>query len=947
MKQKTLTPSILINSVMLTLILLLTGQGDLLAAGEDNDLLVPGFGAGFNGKGYVQIDLNASPSAVAVQPDGKIVVGGFKNDNFWLARYKADGALDSDFGQNGEVITSFSTSGRDAISDVAIRWPFGEIVAVGSAEYPKKMAVAQYTADGRLVFQKTLNLSGEEEKARSVAIQPDGRIVMGGFAQDCGLVFCEDDEFAFVRLYDDGTLDSSFDNDGKKMIGLGTESEQVSRVLIQADGKIVGIGWKSDFIGGESRVGVVRLESNGRLDPTLDNDGKLNSAHIGSGWDGLVQADGKIVAVTTYGKMARYHPNGSVDAGFGPAGLVDLSAPHGAFATTNNIDIQIEFGANDHFLVAGQLESGERVVVSYTPQGHLDPSFNAGQGYVELPVTNFILDMAVGPDGRIVILQDGDYLTRLLPDGRLDRGEGRAFTNLSDSFEQIDDAVLQSDGKIVVTGEHKVLANRRLESRWVVARYTDGGHLDAGFGNAGLITDLDLYSSGRAAALDGQGRILVAGIVRTDASGSDFDFTLHRYLPDGRPAYFPAAANGRWPVTDIAGGYSDSVADMVVQPDNKIVLAGFTGFNNPPADFTLVRYLDNGAPDPNFGQGGKVVTDISEQGSRDFLSAMALQPDGKLLASGSTRSPGARLGSPVLVRYLPDGRLDPDFGGGDGKVTGPVPGSYLALAIQPDGKIVVGGAFHLVNGRRVFGAFRYTAAGKLDPAFNDGGQTLVDFGQDAVGTDLVLEPDGVISLTGCIAMGQDTPFAMVRLQPNGRPDGSFSGDGKATFDMGLNNDACAHSIVREAAGDYILAGYAKVTAFDDQFALAKVKGRGVTNGLPSARPNDYATPMDSPLTIAAPGVLDNDNDPEEQPLNAQLATPPENGELTLNSDGSFGYTPNQGFSGADRFTYRASDSFALSQPATVTIVVSAAGSTPTPDPNPGGTFSIYLPLVVK
>ena len=937
MRSRVFTPSNFIKILLVSLTLLLVGQASSLrAAGEDDDLLVPGFGAGFNGKGFVEVHEFAFTAAV--QPDGKIVVGGRKNGHFWLARYKTDGALDTGFGQNGEVITPFSTSKADTILDVTIKQPFGEIVAVGGAENAKKTAIAQYNTDGRLDFQTTLNFDDSQEAARSVAIQPDGRIVVGGFADECGLFTCNDDEFALARLNPDGTPDSSFHNDGMRMIGLGTPDDILNTILVQTDGKIVGIGEKIDAIGAESRVGVVRLEPNGRLDSSLDNDGKLSSAYIGRGADGLVQADGKIVAVTSHGKMVRFNPNGSVDASFGPAGLVDLATPAGAFSG-GNFDIQIELGTNGHFLVAGQLESGERVVVRYTLQGHPDPSFNAGQGYAQLPVKNQISDMVVGRDGKIIILQSR-FLTRLLPDGRLDRGEGRAFSNLTDSFEKIFDAALQPDGKIVVTGYYGFLANNRLQTRWLIARYTDGGHLDTEFGDAGLITEPAISSQGRAVALDRQGRILVAGVL----FGHTGELTLRRYNPDGSPAFFPAAPGGRWPLFDMGTNFPFTW-EIVVQPDNKIVLAGAS--QDSDQDFTLLRYLDSGGPDPGFNNGGEVVTDFGGQGGHDIIEGLALQPDGKLVVVGRTRPLGGKAEDDrlALARYRPNGALDPDFGG-DGKVTGPVRGGNAALAIQPDGKIVTGGTVYLANGRRVFGALRYTAAGTPDLTFNGTSQSLVDFDEDAVATDLALEPDGVISLAGCVVGGQVDPFAMVRLRPNGQPDGAFSGDGKATFAMSLSN-ACAHSIVQEATGDYILAGYAEVTPVDDQVALARVKGRGINNQPPRALPNDYAALLNTPLIIAAPGVLGNDSDPEGQPLNAQLVTPSKNGQVSLNSDGGFSYTPKEGFSGADRFTYRASDSFELSDPITVTITINATEPDPTPNPNPSRDFTVFLPLAVK
>ena len=943
MKPKNLTLSILLKSIILTLILLLTGQATALqAAGEDDDLLVPGFGAGFNGQGYVELDdRGAVADAVAVQPGGKIVIGGMKNNNFWLTRYTADGKVDTNFGQNGEVITAF-TSQSDRIFDIAITQPFGEIVAVGHAG--PEMAIAKYTTDGVPIFQKSLNFVDDEtEKARSVAIQPDGRIVVGGSVGGCRQFTCTDHEFAYARLFPDGVPDRSFDNDGKRMDDLGTVHDSVTTILAQDDGKIVAIGIQANSFGGETRPGLVRLEPTGRLDSTLDDDGKLSGPPIGYGVDGLVQADGKIVVVTKLGKMIRFNANGSVDAGFGPNGLVELATSQASFAAIN-LKVQIEFGANGSFLVAGRLESGEVVVVRYSPQGILDTSFNAGQGYAELPSTHPLEDMAMAPDGSILILQNST-LTRLLPNGALDSGDGRVVANLTDLNDELHDILIQPDGKIVVVGQQGAMIGNRPGGLMSVARYFHHGFLDSSFGNRGFITEPAHFSIGRATALDAQNRILVAGAIRTAASGTNFDFTLRRYASDGTPVHFPAAAGGEWPVTDIVPGQSDDVSDMVVQPDGKIVLAGRTGFNNPPADFVLVRYLDNGALDTSFGTGGKVITDIDGRGSKDFLRAVALQPDGKLLASGFTRPQGADEASPILVRYLPNGELDPDFGGGDGIAPSQV---SQALALQPDGRIVVGGTVEIA-GRRQIVVARYTSTGAPDHTFNGSGMTVADFGQDAIMLDLILEPNGTVVVAGCVQDDID-PFMLARFLTTGPPDPSFSSDGKATIDISSVRNACATGIARDPIrGSYVLAGSSEARIADRQFALMRVKGELVRNDRPAAAPNAYSTAAGTPLTIDAPGVLDNDNDPEGLPLNALLTTAPENGGLTLNTDGSFSYTPKPDFSGVDRFTYWASDGFNVSDPATVTVEVGATDPTPTPDPNPnpGNEFTIFLPLVVK
>ena len=588
------------------------------------------------------------------------------------------------------------------------------------------------------------------------------------------------------------------------------------------------------------------------------------------------------------------------------------------------------------------------VIASYTPEGQLDPRFGDGQGYVtyDFGDNERVTDVAVDSDGKIILLHQAgviNYLTRLHPNGRLDNGQGRAFSNVTSRNDALRDVVIQPDGKIVVTG---YTTNPQNEPRLIVGRYTSTGRLDTSFGGNGgyngVIDDLLSYSQGRAVALDAQGNILVAGF-RRFSSDSNFNFTLRRYDPMGNRIGFPVNNHG---VSADFGG-NDVPRDMVVQPDGKIIVAGATGGVNPPANFALVRYLESGAPDPDFGQGGKVITDLDGQDSIDFLNAVALLPDGKLLAAGSTRPKGATTGTSVLVRYLADGALDPTFGGEDG--IAPVEVSS-ALAVLPDGKIVVGGHIKIA-GRRQFVAARYTAAGEPDSTFNSSGTAVADFGVDATFRGLILEPDGAIVMVGCTQETIDQ-FAIARFGPEGFLDTSFSDNGRATFDMNSVENACAQALARVASsGDYILTGASDAAFLDGQFALAKVRGRGFVNAPPLAQPDSYTAQAGTPLIVNAPGLLENDQDPDGTALSAFLDSNADHGELVLIADGSFIYTSAADFIGTDNFTYRADDGRDKSDPVSVTIQVSTPASTPTPtttpDPNPGGNFRIFLPLVVK
>jgi uncharacterized delta-60 repeat protein len=197
----------------------------------------------FDSDGKVTTDFGAAEdaSAVAIQPDGRIVAagesqGGFGRD-FALARYNVDGSLDTSFDSDGKVTTDFGV--LDAASDVAIQ-PDGRIVAAGNSGgfgFSRDFALARYNRDGSLDTSfdsdgKVTTDFGGSEVATAVAVHPDGRCVAAGGS---------DEDFALAGYKVDGSLDTSFDSDGKVTTDFGG-FEFASDVAIQPDGRIVAAG---------------------------------------------------------------------------------------------------------------------------------------------------------------------------------------------------------------------------------------------------------------------------------------------------------------------------------------------------------------------------------------------------------------------------------------------------------------------------------------------------------------------------------------------------------------------------------------------------------------------------------------------------------------------------------------------------------------------------------
>jgi uncharacterized delta-60 repeat protein len=215
--------------------------------------------------------------------------------------------------------------------------------------------------------------------------------------------------------------------------------------------------------------------------------------------------------------------------------------------------------------------------------------------------------------------------------------------------------------------------------------------------------------------------------------------------------------------TNVTSGY-DGANDVAIQADGRIVVAGVADRR-----FALVRYNPDGTVDPRFGRGGAVRTDF-KSGRYDAATAVVIQTNGKIVAVGST---GSWL---AMVRYRPNGALDPTFSG-NGKVVAAFMGGASDLAIQADGKIVVVG-----TSGTSFIAARYRHDGSLDPTFGTGGKVMTSVSDlSAYDAAVAIQPDGNIVVAGDEsylvgdAIWEDA--VVVRYQTDGSLDPTFGTTG--------------------------------------------------------------------------------------------------------------------------------------------------------------------------
>jgi uncharacterized delta-60 repeat protein len=332
----------------------------------------------------------------------------------------------------------------------------------------------------------------------------------------------------------------------------------------------------------------------------------------------------------------------------------------------------------------------------------------------------------------------------------------------------------QPDGKVVMVGG--------TFTAFVLARFDVDGTLDDSFGPGGTVTAniggefSQEEALGVAIQPDPDGRIVIAGTATLDSPrGDDFsDLFVARLLPDGQPD--PSFGLGGPVVTDV-GGLNNEAQNVVVQPADGMIIGGSSpnpGSSGVGIDHhtDIARYQPDGQPDPTFGTGGTLTLDA-------FVGAdLAVQPDGRLLLVGTadTTPPTSPPGSVTelsVMRLEPDGSPDETFGdhgttnvsvSGRSSPTGdPGRDTGSALALQPDGRIVIAGVTAGPNSN--FAVARLLADGTLDTEFTDTGVMTIDFfGSTDLAENVAVTDDGNIVVAG-LARDNVDGYGVARLSP--------------------------------------------------------------------------------------------------------------------------------------------------------------------------------------
>ena len=690
------------------------GDGKIVIAGGFTSLQPSGTGvvttrnriARLNANGTVdsEFDPNANNAvaALAVQRDGKIILGGSfstlqppGNENSAtrnrLARLNANGTLDSEFYPNfgGNVVAiALAPDG-----DVMVGGQFTSVWGRGTIT-TQRPYVARLNPDGSLDTGFTASANST---VAAFAFQPDGKVILGGYftaIQSRGLATGALRN-RLARVGADGTLDTTFqvDAEGRPLVS-----------LVQPDGKVV-IGGSFTTVGGLTRSYLARLNPDGSVDasyaPAAPNGRVLSIAR---------QADGKLIIAGTFtligttarSYLARLNTDGSLDTTYN-------TNPNGQVGA-------LVLQADGKVLIGGNFTSLNHIVTTITPGAAVGTTTATTADGSATTTTTVSTSGGVTTTDKSTNYFRG-YLARLNTDGTVDAFNPGASSTVSS-------IVLQSDGKILLAGAFTAFtpsSGSSSTSQSFIARLKADGTLDNAF------TPL-VNARATTLVLQSDGKIIVGGQFTLFQPPGDTSTTVNGVVTSTaitRNRLIRLNADGT-----LDAAYAPNVIDGVVlalalQSDGRLVVGGsFKGIQSAgDATWTLRKYA------ARLGTDGKLDLtfnlDLSEaNGNRvDSLALQSIVTAGvteqKILLGGSFVSL-APIGAPAVIpanRYVrinANGTLDRAFNPGTGGSSG---GSIAAMALQSDGKIVAVGAFADIGGTRTTNVARFNAEGAADTTF--------------------------------------------------------------------------------------------------------------------------------------------------------------------------------------------------------------------------------------
>lgn len=689
---------------------------------------------------------NGIVKSSVVQPDGKMIIAGeFTQYNGITAnlvcRLNSDGSIDHTF--NSEATSS------GAIEAIALQSD-GKILIGGSSNSSPYGYFRRLNTDGSIdmTFPPNLISNGFYGMVKSIVIQTDGKILVGGYFDyyDSGIAN------RILRLNDDGSIDSTF-NPGQGF------NNGVRTIALQTDGKILVGGEFSSFDGTTSNR-IVRLNDNGTLDNTF-NTGSGADFSIN---DILLLSDNKVMVVGSFStfngsqlrKIVRLENNGTIDNTF----INDLNNSIGS----EIYDIAIE--ADGHLIVSGDFQLSGSIPVCDIARLNSDGSLNNSLSACGNNIDGAIYHTTVLNDQKLLI--SGWYIhfiLRLHPNGSIDG----TFNPVFGVSGHINAITSTTSGKIIVGGRFRSYNGVDSQN---IAQLNEDGTVDAGFQSGSGFSGSD--ASVNAICQQADEKIIIGGY-----------FQEYNGIPAGNIVRLNS--NGTLDNSFSTGtGFLGSVNSICVQPDGKIILGGdFLTYNGTAAN-SIIRLLPNGDIDNGFTYGN---------GINGYVSTLALQADGKIIVAGDfDQYNGSAYNS--IIRLNTDGSIDPTFDTEVGIFNDfPTDPRIRSVAIQSDGKLIIGGYFAFFNGTPCENFARLHPDGSLDASFTSNSTGGINGDLYSV----LIQPDNKIIAAGWLnEVNGITRNTIVRLNPDGSVDQFFnSGDGA---------DAAIYAVHLQQNGKVLIGG---------------------------------------------------------------------------------------------------------------------------------------------
>jgi uncharacterized delta-60 repeat protein len=818
-----------------------------IALQPDGKIIIGGNFSSYNGTGVNRIArLNADGSldtsfdpgtganswvqTSAIQPDGKILIGGWFTEyngtgRNYIARLNSDGSLDTSFNPGT------GASGR--VWSIVLQ-PDGKIIIGGeftTYNGTGRFRIARLNSDGSLDMSFDPGTGANSYGIRSVALQPDGKIIIGG------------DFFSYngtsrnriARLNSDGSLDMSFNP------GAGANAT-VWRITLQPDGKII-IG--GDFTNYNGRYYIARLNSNGSLDTSF-NPGGANYYVKNI----ALQPDGKIIIgglFTNYndtltGRIARLNSNGSLDMSFNPCtganDFVRISAlqPDGKIIIGGDFSSYNSTGRNRIARINGNCipSTGIHTVSTcnaftwidgntYTSSNNT-ATYNivggAANGCDSIVTLNLTFNSATGTDVQTAC----NAFTWI---------DGNTYTssNNTATYNIVGGAANGCDSIVTLNLTFNTASGTDVQTACNAFTWIDGNTYTSSNNTA-------TYNIVGGAA-NGCDSIVTLNLTFNTATGTDVHIACNAftwidgntYTSSNNTATYNivgGAVNGCDSLVTLnltiniygsldltfnpGTGANGTVNTIVLQPDGKIIIGGLFSEYNGTGRNCIARLNANGSLDTNFNPG---------TGANTIVYTTTIQPDGKILIGGNFTSYNGT-GRNYIARLNADGSLDTSFNPGTGANN-----SVWTSAIQPDGKILIGGNFTSYNGTGRNYIARLNSDGSLDTSFNPG------TGANAAVWRITLQSDGKILIGGAFTSYNGTGRNRIaRLNADGSLDTSFN------IGIGANN--IVYTITLQPDGKIIIGG--EFTSYNgtgrNRIARLNSDGSLDTNFNPATGAND-------------------------------------------------------------------------------------------------------------